>query len=53
VHVGDLYEIDVVGARDAGLEAVLVDVAGLSADRDVARVRSLAEVPELLGVGQA
>jgi HAD superfamily hydrolase (TIGR01509 family) len=53
IHVGDLYEIDVVGARDAGLEAVLVDVAGLSADRDVARVRSLAEVPELLGVGKA
>ncbi len=51
IHVGDLYEIDVVGARAAGLEAVLVDVADLSADRDVIRIRSLAELPRLLGVG--
>jgi putative hydrolase of the HAD superfamily len=49
VHVGDLYEVDVVGAREAGLEAILVDVAGLSSDRDVTRVRSLAEVPALIG----
>jgi putative hydrolase of the HAD superfamily len=49
-HVGDLYEVDVVGARAAGLEAVLVDEADLSADRDVARVRSLADVPSLLGI---
>jgi putative hydrolase of the HAD superfamily len=50
VHVGDLYEVDVVGAREAGLEAILVDVAGLSSDRDVTRVKSLAEVPPLIGV---
>jgi putative hydrolase of the HAD superfamily len=50
IHVGDLYEIDVVGARAAGLEAVLVDVADLSADRDVRRIRSLAELPALLGL---
>ena len=29
VHVGDLYSIDVVGARAAGLRAVLFDAAGL------------------------
>jgi putative hydrolase of the HAD superfamily len=51
IHVGDLYEVDVVGARAAGLEAVLVDVADLSADREVTRIRSLAELPRLLGVG--
>jgi HAD superfamily hydrolase (TIGR01549 family) len=50
VHIGDLYEIDVYGARSAGLEAILVDVADLSADRDVSRVRSLAEVPSLIGL---
>jgi HAD superfamily hydrolase (TIGR01509 family) len=50
VHVGDLFEIDVVGARAAGLEAVLVDVAGLSADRDVLRIRTVAELPALLGI---
>lgn len=50
LHVGDLYEIDVVGAREAGLKAVLVDVANLSTDRDVLRIRSLAELPQLLRV---
>jgi len=50
IHVGDLYEVDVVGARSAGLEAVLVDVAGLSADRDVTRIRSLSELPGLMGI---
>lgn len=50
VHVGDFYEIDVVGARSAGLEAILVDVAGLSTDRDVTRIRALSEVPGLLGI---
>jgi HAD superfamily hydrolase (TIGR01549 family) len=51
IHVGDLYEVDVVGARSAGLEAVLVDPADLSTDRDCARIRSLAELPALIGIG--
>ena len=51
IHVGDLYTIDVVGARNAGLEAVLVDVADLSADRDVRRIRALANLPALIGIG--
>lgn len=50
VHVGDLYEIDVVGARSAGLEAILVDVADLSTDRDVMRIHSLAELPARVGL---
>jgi HAD superfamily hydrolase (TIGR01509 family) len=49
VHVGDLYEIDVVGARAAGLEAILVDAADLSRDRDVVRVSALSDVPALIG----
>jgi HAD superfamily hydrolase (TIGR01509 family) len=50
VHVGDLFEIDVVGARSVGLEAVLVDIGSLSTDRDVVRIRTLAELPALLGI---
>ncbi len=50
LHVGDLYEIDVVGARAAGLHAILVDVADLSAGRDVPRIHGLHELPALLGI---
>jgi HAD superfamily hydrolase (TIGR01509 family) len=48
VHVGDFYEIDVVGARAAGLRAVLLDPAGLHADRDCERSPSLAAFAEAL-----
>jgi len=44
VHVGDFFEIDVVGARAAGIGAVLVDPMGLHAARDCRRVESLAEL---------
>lgn len=46
IHVGDLYEVDVVGARAAGIEPVLLDAAGLYPDADCARVRTLAELVE-------
>lgn len=46
IHVGDLYEIDVAGARAAGLRPVLLDERGLYDDADCARVRSLAELVE-------
>jgi HAD superfamily hydrolase (TIGR01549 family) len=48
IHVGDLYNVDVRGARGAGLEAVLVDEADLYRDADVPRIRSIAELPALL-----
>jgi putative hydrolase of the HAD superfamily len=41
-HVGDLYHVDVVGARAAGLRPVLFDPAGLYADPGCARISSLA-----------
>lgn len=44
VHVGDLYHVDVVGARAAGITPVLLDVAGLYPDCDCLRVRSLTEL---------
>ncbi len=49
VHVGDFYEIDVVGARSAGLAAILLDPTGLNSDRDCVRVASLNELAEHLG----
>jgi putative hydrolase of the HAD superfamily len=48
LHVGDLYHVDVVGARAAGLRAVLLDEAGLYPDADCPRVGSLAELAEHL-----
>ena len=48
IHVGDLYHVDVVGARAAGLRAVLLDEAGLYADADCRRLRSLAELVEAI-----
>jgi len=47
VHVGDLFHVDVVGARAAHIEPVLLDVADLYRDADCVRVRSL---PALLDV---
>jgi putative hydrolase of the HAD superfamily len=44
VHVGDLFHVDVVGARAAGIEPVLLDVAGLYPEADCTRVRSLSEL---------
>jgi putative hydrolase of the HAD superfamily len=44
VHVGDLYEVDVVGARAAGIRAILLDPAGLYPEADCPRVRSLGEL---------
>jgi putative hydrolase of the HAD superfamily len=48
VHVGDLFHTDVVGARAAGLRAVLLDMADLYGDHECERVRSLAELADLL-----
>lgn len=48
LHVGDLYHVDVVGARAAGLRAVLLDGAGLYAQYDCPRVRTLDELADRL-----
>jgi HAD superfamily hydrolase (TIGR01509 family) len=44
LYVGDVYSVDYVGARDAGMHAVLFDVAGAYRDRGFRRVESLAEL---------
>jgi HAD superfamily hydrolase (TIGR01662 family) len=41
LYVGDLYSVDYVGARQAGMQAVLFDVAGAYREREFPRVDSL------------
>jgi putative hydrolase of the HAD superfamily len=48
VHVGDLYAVDVLGARSAGIEAWLIDPAGLYPQADCPRFASLVEVAAAL-----
>lgn len=48
LHVGDLFHTDVVGARAAGIRAVLLDMADLYGDFDCERVRSLGELADQL-----
>jgi putative hydrolase of the HAD superfamily len=42
LYVGDVYSVDYVGARQAGMQAVLFDVAGAYRDLEFPRVESLA-----------
>jgi len=42
LYVGDVYSVDYVGARSAGMQAVLFDVAGAYREREFPRVESLA-----------
>lgn len=46
IHVGDLYHVDVIGARRAGIHPLLLDPADLYAGYDVDRVKSLDAVVE-------
>lgn len=45
VHVGDLYEIDVIGARGAGITPILIDPDDRHTDADCDRIRA---IPELI-----
>lgn len=44
VHVGDLYEADVVGARNAGIRGLLIDRDSVRVSTDCPRLRELTEV---------
>jgi putative hydrolase of the HAD superfamily len=48
LHVGDLYHVDVLGARAAGAAAALIDSAGLYSDADCPRFSSLAGLVDAL-----
>ncbi|MGC2792139.1 MAG: HAD hydrolase-like protein, partial [Candidatus Sulfotelmatobacter sp.] len=41
LYVGDMYSVDYLGARSAGMEAVLLDVSGAYRDRELPRVESI------------
>ena len=44
LYVGDVYSVDYVGAHNAGMQAVLFDVAGAYREREFPRVESLHEL---------
>ena len=48
LHVGDLYHVDIVGARNTGLNALLIDRYDQYADFDVDRIRTLGELADRL-----
>ncbi len=50
MHVGDLYYVDVIGARNSGLRHMLIDPYDLYRDYDAVRVRTLGELVERLSV---
>lgn len=49
LHVGDIYHVDVVGARAAGIRAMLLDPLDLYAEYPCERVRSLDDLADRLG----
>jgi putative hydrolase of the HAD superfamily len=51
VYVGDLYSVDVAGARGAGLEAVLIDPGGHWGPRDCRRAPGPVEAVRLILAG--
>jgi len=48
LYIGDVYSVDYLGARNAGMQAVLFDVAGAYRDRDLPRVESLEQLESWL-----
>jgi HAD superfamily hydrolase (TIGR01509 family) len=48
LYVGDVYSVDYIGARNAGMDAVLFDVSGTYRGRELPRVESLAELESWL-----
>src|SRR5246127_359597 len=51
LYVGDVYSVDYIGARNAGIDAVLFDVSGAYRGRELQRVESLAELESWLAAG--
>jgi putative hydrolase of the HAD superfamily len=49
LYVGDVYSVDYIGARKAGMQAVLFDVAGAYREREFPRVESLGDLETWLG----
>jgi HAD superfamily hydrolase (TIGR01509 family) len=52
IHVGDLYQVDVLGARRAGIRPVLLDETSCRPEADCPRVKSLRELVERVYEGE-
>lgn len=50
VHVGDTYEADIIGAKNAGIRPILIDRDGTQTGRWEETIRSLSELPALLNL---
>ena len=48
VYIGDLYSIDVVGSRAAGLDAILLDPAGLWGHVECPKAKDLSEAADIV-----
>lgn len=48
LYIGDVYSVDYLGATGAGMQAVLMDVAGAYRNRGLPRVETLEELKSLL-----
>ena len=48
IHIGDIYEIDVLGANRAGLEGILIDRLDLYPEINKNKVRNLLEALDLI-----
>jgi HAD superfamily hydrolase (TIGR01509 family) len=48
VYIGDVYAIDVLGARSVGMRAILIDPYGVCDHQDCPRISSLSELLDLL-----
>ena len=48
VYVGDVYAIDVLGARSVGMRAILIDPFAVCDHQDCPRISTLSELPDLL-----
>ena len=50
LYVGDVYSVDYLGARGAGMQAVLFDVSGAYREKGLPRVESLEELEAAVGI---
>ena len=50
VHVGDTYEADIIGAKNAGIRPILIDRDGTQTGRWEETIQSLSELPALLNL---
>ncbi len=50
LYIGDVFAIDIVGARKAGIEAFLIDRYSLLNDVDCRRIRNLSELLNYLSI---